>query len=716
MSQLSTVRSKRQFYRVLHNEAEKAVCNIEGIEGMSKKRKVTDHSMHIDLDNRINFNASFKHYVQRNNIDDNKNQRDIADKNEYQIYENMSSRESSVNSSSNTNDKEYVNNSSDILSIYQDNEIMFPEPHSKIKNTEMSQNNDFNAYLQTNLKTWAIENNITRISFQRLLKILKVFCPNLPTDPRSIFQQSNDIQVEIMGNGQYYNFGLQFMLEKQLEIRKPLSQQIWLQFNVDGLPLFKSSRIQFWPILCLIKEIGFQPFVCAIYCGKEKPELKLFLKDFVAELKDLIFSGITVNNVRYEIFVKCFTCDAPARAFLKGIKGHGGYYGCEKCVQKGKWQKGRLTFPNHFSSLRTDESFAQMKQKKHHKEKSPLVDIGIKMISMFPLDPMHLVYLGVMRKLLHIWTSGKSRTRISCKDINTINERLNRAAHLWPQDFNRKPRGLGELHMWKATEFKQFLLYLGPIVLASRLPTDIYKHFLLLHVSMFILSRENISQTDLVQAEHTLRQFVVNSTYKNLYGKTFLIYNVHSLLHLVDDVKYHGSLSEFSAFPFENKLSSVKRMIRGKNKPLQQLINRTLEMTEVNSIDGDAFVMKNGPVITSTHSAGPCLSLTGTQYSKIQWNNSILSLKDGDNAVITSQNEVVKVINFVDTENGIFLIGKRFKKYRDLYNMPCKSSNLHINVVENLSEQPPKWHLNDILYKAILVPYKKKNVSFPLQK
>lgn len=205
-----------------------------------------------------------------------------------------------------------------------------------------------------------------------------------------------------MGNGEYYNFGLKNMLEKHLKIiRQPSSRTIWLKFNVDGLPLFKSSRIQFWPILCLISNLGFQPFVCATYCGKGKPDLTLFMKDFVPELKDLMDNGITINNMKFEIFVKSFICDAPARAFLKGIKGHGGYYGCERYIQKGKWRKRRIIYPDHISDLRTDVSFAKRMQKKHHKEISPLVGIGIKMITMFPLYAMHLIYLGVMRKLLH---------------------------------------------------------------------------------------------------------------------------------------------------------------------------------------------------------------------------------------------------------------------------------------------------------------------------
>lgn len=73
------------------------------------------------------------------------------------------------------------------------------------------------------MKKWATE-CISRNSFKELLKILKKVCPNLFTDPRSIFQKPNNIPVEIMGNGEYYNFGLKNMLEKYLKIiRQPSS-------------------------------------------------------------------------------------------------------------------------------------------------------------------------------------------------------------------------------------------------------------------------------------------------------------------------------------------------------------------------------------------------------------------------------------------------------------------------------------------------------------
>lgn len=33
---------------------------------------------------------------------------------------------------------------------------------------------------------------------------------------------------------------------------------------------------------------------------------------------------LLMTNTKYTVFVRSFICDAPVRAFLKGIKGHGG--------------------------------------------------------------------------------------------------------------------------------------------------------------------------------------------------------------------------------------------------------------------------------------------------------------------------------------------------------------------------------------------------------
>lgn len=72
---------------------------------------------------------------------------------------------------------------------------------------------------------------------------------------------------------------------------------------------------------------------------------------------------------------------------------------------------------------------------------------------------MHLVCLGVMRRLLLVWTKRKRETKMSAAQISEVDVQLDNFRAYIPSVFVRKPRPLTELDKWKATEFKQFLLY-----------------------------------------------------------------------------------------------------------------------------------------------------------------------------------------------------------------------------------------------------------------
>ena len=52
-------------------------------------------------------------------------------------------------------------------------------------------------------------------------------------------------------------------------------------------------------------------------------------------------------------------CDAPARAFVKCMKGHSGYNCCERCAQCGEWMHRKIALPD-LASLRTNKSFISM--------------------------------------------------------------------------------------------------------------------------------------------------------------------------------------------------------------------------------------------------------------------------------------------------------------------------------------------------------------------
>lgn len=95
--------------------------------------------------------------------------------------------------------------------------------------------------------------------------------------------------------------------------------EIKLNFNMDGLPTYKSSKTEFWPILMSIANYDtVSPMVVAIYSGTSKPpSADEFLKTFVDEFKDLTQNGVFINNCCYKTSINAFICDTPARAFIK---------------------------------------------------------------------------------------------------------------------------------------------------------------------------------------------------------------------------------------------------------------------------------------------------------------------------------------------------------------------------------------------------------------
>ena len=146
-------------------------------------------------------------------------------------------------------------------------------------------------------------------------------------------------------------------MKKHLSGNECFENDIKLFINIDGLPLFKSSSTQLWPIL--IQFNNFEPVVVALYGGTKKPSMKEFLNDFVNEMKTLISEPVEINNTNYKISIFAITCDAPARALLKSIIQHTGYYSCERCTKKGFYVRCRLVFDTEEENvlLRTDELF-----------------------------------------------------------------------------------------------------------------------------------------------------------------------------------------------------------------------------------------------------------------------------------------------------------------------------------------------------------------------
>ena len=303
---------------------------------------------------------------------------------------------------------------------------------------------------------------------------------------------------------------------------------------------------------------------------RKKPSDLQFLDETISEFIDLIDNGIDVRNTQYMVFLSCVVCDAPARSMIKCTKLYSGYYGCDKCEQRGVYLEGKVTFPSSENiQLRSDTSFRSKSNTEHHHAESPFCRLPIDMVRNFPVDYMHQTCLGVMKRLIQVWMRGKRQLRLSSHQKDLISSRLIKLQRHIPSFFARKPRALDDIEYWKASEYRQFLLYTGRIVLKGVLSTPLYSNFMILSVAICILVSKRLNNQRNAKARVLLSTFLRQVS--TLYGAEFMVYNVHCLSHLGDDAVEFASLDNCSAFPFESYLQYLKKKIRSSRRPLVQI-------------------------------------------------------------------------------------------------------------------------------------------------
>lgn len=318
------------------------------------------------------------------------------------------------------------------------------------------------------LRQWALADPpIPHTKLESLLKILRrEKFPMLPKCAKT-FLGTNKFQNKIeklddSDTGEFVYFGLEKYLQQCVNSKLHEVHHLQLLINVDGIPLYKSSSIQFWPILCKVfnQPDIYKLFVVAVCCGKQKPiNANNYLRKFVAEVNHLQEVGIQINDLLFQISIKAFICDRPARAFIKSIKGHGGYWACERCEVKGQRVERRTIYPinNNQCTPRTNNSFRNQDNPEHHTGVSLLLEIdpAVDMIYDFVSDSMHLVYLGVFKKILDYWLNGNIKTVKLSKTIKTLLcDVLIQIKHQVPDDFQRTTRSLNDVAKFKEIHAK----------------------------------------------------------------------------------------------------------------------------------------------------------------------------------------------------------------------------------------------------------------------
>jgi len=206
------------------------------------------------------------------------------------------------------------------------------------------------------------------------------------------------------------------------------------------------------------------------------------------------------------------------------------------------WFGNRMTYPPHEKGiLRTNESVGQQIHENYHKEVSPLITkLGFKPITQFPLESFHLLYLGIMRRiLLQLYCAKISKYKLPGDIIVQIDNFSIFLRSFFPSDFSRRPRRLSDWKYFKGTEFRRLLLYDGFLIFRF-MHCKVYQNFLLFATAVRILVDPTLVQNYAVDADKLLRLFVEHSA--KIYGQSFIVYNVHHLIHIATDCLLHGSL------------------------------------------------------------------------------------------------------------------------------------------------------------------------------
>lgn len=392
--------------------------------------------------------------------------------------------------------------------------------------------------------------------------------------------------------------------EKLIRTGKISKEDVSLLWNSDGIPVFKSSKSQLWPIQCQIIELDPKERknnICipCIWFGEKKPNMATLLTPFVNELQELEQNGIKwtdTQNQQHLSKVHALICssDSVARPQIRNTKQFNGIYGCDFCYHKGG---GSYSYTCPEPPLRCESehflhAMAATPQQPVMgvKGPSPLMKLAnFQMVNGFVPEYQHSVCLGVTRQLMTLWLDSTNHDKpwyVGTKS-EVIDKQL--LSIKPPVELTRVPRSVKERKYWKASEWRSFLLFYALPVLSGILSKKYWNHLFLLVFGIYSLLQETISMVEVDSAENALKKFVME--FEKLYGKDNMTFNVHLMTHISASVRNWGPLWATSTFSFESFNGTLLKFFNGTTHVQQQIVKRFLKWRDLTT-KGDKY-MKN---------------------------------------------------------------------------------------------------------------------------
>lgn len=588
-----------------------------------------------------------------------------------------------------------------------------------------------------------VKHNVTRALGNELLGFIKnassATRSSLPTDVRTLRPKKLKYTLVECAPGQLVYFGIKYILTRLgAELFDRASDTINLSVNIDGLPLFHSSVVTVWPISA---SVGDGPvFIVAFYCGKSKPHSSNdYLRLFVEEVCRLQVAGLTVGGKLYNFKLLNLIADTPAKAMVLCVRGHSGYYSCTKCTTQGERINNTICFPQTDAPPRVSaqyqlahggdeaaidddmlhddlEQVALVNDGREphavsfHKEYTILADIpGFNLVADVPLDYMHLVCLGVMKRIWYKWFDVGGLYRSQRHSIAPINARLECIReHYTPSEFQRRPEAMKHMAQWKATQYRMLALYIAPAILHNVIETAHFSHFCRLLVALRLLGLDTrkdswpLDEAGIQYVHKQLVRFVQDCA--KLYGKSFVSHNVHSVIHMADDYRRFGPLHRYSSFKYESFFSALKKYVRAGHHPLQQIVtqyssllytqqfaselrphNAFAEFFEKPNLERPAQ-MDDEPTDVRDTLTKKFLPHQYERFHLMRFRNFVLRTdNDRRDCYCAIDGGYMRILQILRqrASGDVFLVGKRFETMRNLFTIPTDSLSVGVTVVMN---------------------------------
>jgi hypothetical protein len=165
---------------------------------------------------------------------------------------------------------------------------------------------------------------------------------------------------------------------------------------------------------------------------------------------------------------------------------------------------------------------------------------------------------------------------------------------------------------------------------------------------------------------------------KELYGNHFLVYNVHSLIHLAQESALHGSLENCAAWKFESYMQKIKSMVRSGHNPCAQIVKRVLEQQRI------VVWEEKGRELTSKFPNNFHQTATGKYCEIVQ--------KSKDNLYLC----------------------RVYQQAKSAFNYPCGSQMLGIASVRFIDSDMTYLSAEDIGLKCMVVDQGRQRIFLPL--